>query len=109
MNPRPPAAPRPWPAYLVLLLGFLVGGVAQAYLGWVPGAASRQPPGLGHTFDTFWEAWHLVEEHYVDRSAVQPERMTRGAILGMVDSLGDEGHTTYLTPDAYRALQTDIK
>ena len=40
----------------------------------------------------------LIEQHYVDRSAIRPRRMTYGAISGMVDSLGDTGHSTFLTP-----------
>jgi carboxyl-terminal processing protease len=109
MDPRPPAAPKPWPVYLILLLGFMAGGVSERYFRWVPGTSGYQPAGLGHTFDTFWEAWDLVDKFYVDRSAVQPVRMTRGAIAGMLDSLGDARHTTYLTPEAYQQLQSDIK
>jgi len=109
MEPRPSAAPRPWPLYLILLLGFFAGGVAERYFRWLPGSSGYAPARLGHTFDIFWEAWNLVDDHYVDRSAVEPERMTRGAIAGMLNSLGDAGHTTYLTPEAFQRLQEDIK
>ncbi|HZU37017.1 MAG TPA: S41 family peptidase, partial [Gemmataceae bacterium] len=53
-------------------------------------------------------AWNLVEEYYVDREAVQPQRMTDGAILGMLDSLGDIGHTTYLTTKQYEQMTTNL-
>src|SRR5205807_9100593 len=49
----------------------------------------------------FWEAWNLVDKFYVDRKAVQPDRMTRGAINGMLASLGDIGHTSYVTKEEY--------
>jgi len=45
------------------------------------------------------EAWNAIEQQYVDRSAVQPKTMTYGAISGMVESLGDTGHSVFLTPD----------
>jgi carboxyl-terminal processing protease len=95
-------------AVLLLLAGFTVGVVVDR-AGWLPGSASRPPAGLGHTFDPFWEAWNLVQENYVDRSAVDPEKMTQGAIEGMLRSLGDEGHTSYLTPEEYDQMQDDLE
>ena len=44
------------------------------------------------------EALNLVREDYVDQKAVNPRKQTYGAIEGMLDSLGDEGHTRFLTP-----------
>ncbi len=44
------------------------------------------------------EAWDAIQRHYVDRAALQPKKLTYGAISGMVDSLGDTGHSTFLTP-----------
>ena len=49
-------------------------------------------------FDTFWQAWNVVHSHFVDRDALDATRLTYGAIRGMVQALGDEGHTTFLTP-----------
>jgi carboxyl-terminal processing protease len=45
------------------------------------------------------EAWHIIQKNYVDRSAVQPRRLTYGAVQGMVDALGDTGHTSFVTPE----------
>ncbi len=45
------------------------------------------------------EAWDKIERFYVDRDAVKPKEMTYGAISGMVDSLGDTGHSQFLTPE----------
>jgi carboxyl-terminal processing protease len=45
------------------------------------------------------EAWNTIERVYVDKAAVKPEKMTYGAISGMVDSLGDTGHSRFLTPE----------
>lgn len=90
------------------LLSFGVGALADRN-GLLPGSRPRAPARLGHTFDSFWEAWNLVEEHYVDRKAVDPVRMTHGSISGMLDSLGDTGHTTYLTPEEFKDLENGLK
>jgi carboxyl-terminal processing protease len=97
-----------------LLLVFTVvcafaGGVLLERFGLLPGAAEHAPPGVGRTFEPFWEAWHLVDAHYVDRQAIQPVQMTRGAILGMLASLGDFGHTTYLTPEQYKEMKSGLE
>jgi carboxyl-terminal processing protease len=84
---------------------FVVGGASEHYLHWWPGL-SNQPRDLGPTFG---EAWNLVEQNYVDRQAVQPQKMTDGAITGMLDSLGDIGHTGYLTASDYEKMTANLK
>jgi carboxyl-terminal processing protease len=93
--------------FLLVVTAFLAGGMAERF-GWLPGGAG-EPPGLTQTFRPFWEAWRLTEDYYVDREAVQPVRMTRGAIRGMLASLGDVGHTGYLSPEELRELQAGLK
>ncbi len=50
------------------------------------------------------EAWRTVQSVYVDRAAAQPRTMTYGAISGMVDALGDTGHSRFLSPEMVKAL-----
>src|SRR5262249_45816837 len=88
-----------FPPLLMLLLAFAAGGCLDRR-GWIPGRADRQPPGLRKTFAPFWEAWDKVQEHYVDRSKVDPQRLTEGAIAGLIASLGDVGHSAYLSKQA---------
>src|SRR5258707_15765071 len=45
------------------------------------------------------QAWNTIQRQYVDQSAVQPKELTYGAINGMVDALGDTGHSAFLTPE----------
>ena len=51
----------------------------------------------------------LIEEHYVDRSAVRPQRLAYAAISGMVDSLGDTGHSVFLTPAMVRTDRQQLQ
>jgi carboxyl-terminal processing protease len=95
--------------FFLLLLGAFALGVLAERSGWLPGGASRPPAGLGSTFAPFWQAWHLVDEYYVDRQAVQPQRMTRGAIEGMLASLGDLDHTTYLSAEDLARMENSLK
>jgi len=45
------------------------------------------------------EAWDKIRKHYVDQKAVKSKALTYGAISGMVDALGDTGHSNFLTPE----------
>jgi carboxyl-terminal processing protease len=55
------------------------------------------PQDLKKLFKPFWEAWQLVHDQYVDQP-VDDVAMMRGAIEGMLKSLGDE-HTSYINPE----------
>jgi carboxyl-terminal processing protease len=71
---------------------------------------SRTPPDdLGKTFEPFWETWNLVQKHYVDQSAAQNQHLTQGAIKGLLESLGDTGHTIYLTREEYEHYVASMK
>jgi carboxyl-terminal processing protease len=45
------------------------------------------------------EALDTVRDNYVDQKDIDPKKETYGAIEGMLDSLGDDGHTRFLTPE----------
>jgi carboxyl-terminal processing protease len=64
---------------------------------------SRSPAGITEedreSVALFVEALRAVQDDYVDQEAVDPEEQTYGAIKGMIDSLGDEGHTRFLSPE----------
>jgi len=51
------------------------------------------------SFGLMAEAWNTIQKLYIDRQAVNPREMTYGAIRGMMDSLGDTGHSRFLTPE----------
>lgn len=57
------------------------------------------PPDAVPEFSLMAESWSLIQHVYVDRTAVAPRAMGYGAIGGMVDALGDTGHSRFLTPE----------
>ena len=65
------------------------------------------PQDLEELFEPFWQAWDLVHEQYVDQP-VDQDILMRGAIDGMLESLGD-AHTTYLEPEQYEMLTTHLE
>ncbi len=83
-------------------------GVTAERNGLLPGAVRIEPPEMAGQFSVFWQAWDLVGKHFVDRKAVDPHSMTYGAIEGMLSSLGDTGHTRFLTPDEANMQRSDI-
>jgi carboxyl-terminal processing protease len=79
-----------WRLGLAVAVGVGVGWLCS--LGYVP-----SQPSLNYSLMS--QAWDTIENHYVDRSAVKPLPATYGAIAGMVDSLGDTGHSAFLSPE----------
>ncbi len=65
------------------------------------------PEDLEQLFIPFWQAWELVHEQYVDQP-VDNEVLMRGAIDGMLKSLGDP-HTSYLDPEQYQILTAHLE
>jgi carboxyl-terminal processing protease len=85
---------------LTLALG-LAGGVALDRVA----AGAMDPPHAARDFRLIAEAWRIVQGDYVDRAAVQPQTMSYGAISGMVNALGDTGHSRFLSPDMVKNLR----
>jgi carboxyl-terminal processing protease len=49
-------------------------------------------------FQLISQAWNLTRDKYVDKTATEPQVLAYGTIAGMISSLGDTGHSTFLTP-----------
>ncbi len=57
------------------------------------------PAGTAQNFQLFLDAWNTVQKNYVDHSALDTTQLMYAAISGMVDGLGDTGHSRFMTPD----------
>lgn len=93
---------------LVLLTGTAFGAglfIGGANLSPCITRTAEQP----EQFNVFWEAWNLVQRNFVDRTALDTTQLTYGAIRGMVDALGDTGHSSYLTPEQREERLTSIE
>lgn len=59
-------------------------------------------------FDVFWQAWETIQDNFIDRDILDSKELTYGAINGLVQALGDEGHTAFLTPDELAYQQSSM-
>ena len=86
-------------AVTLLMLGLIAGVALDRVAG--PALSNADPrPALR----VIAEAWTLIQRYYVDQSAAEPRAMTYAAISGMVNALGDTGHSRFLTPQMVKAL-----
>lgn len=89
---------------IILLLGVgMAGGVVlerQVLTKYVP--VDEVPPEDVSSFQLMAEAWNTIRQSYVDRPAILTQTLTYGAIGGMVDALGDTGHSRFLSPEMVR-------
>jgi carboxyl-terminal processing protease len=67
----------------------------------------EEPKDREELFAPFWEAWDLLQENYVDQP-LDEEVLMRGAIEGMMSSLGDP-HTTYMSPEQFERASAPLE
>jgi carboxyl-terminal processing protease len=79
---------------VVVLLAVALGGfwVGRAQSPATLDAQDRESVAL------YAEALDVVRNNYVDQQDIDPKKETYGAIKGMLGTLGDNGHTRFLTP-----------
>ncbi len=78
----------------LLLIAFVGGWLAnQAY------SNSFNPSNQSQSYSNLiQQTWTIIDQHYVDRKAVNYKEMSYKAIQAMLDVLHDKGHTRFLTP-----------
>ena len=76
----------------LFLAGFSIGQEWQQ-----PGVPTTTAAAIPTPVVVFSEAWSLLHEHYVDPAALDDRRLLAGALRGLADAVGDDGHTRYLT------------
>ena len=93
----------------IVLVAVLAGG-ALFMSGFLVGQRSADQPGTPvsaqESFQPFWDTYDTIIKRFAG-GTVDRQAMIRGAIKGMVDSLGDP-YSAYLTPDEYRQGLQDL-
>ncbi len=101
---------------LVALLTFIIGWQLghydiqfqwQNYRPQVTAVNNKPPETKEIDFKLFWDTWDLVSKQYVDKKAIDPEKMYFGAIRGMVAALGDP-YTVFLPPEAQKSTKEEL-
>ncbi len=94
---------------LALVMG-MVGGVVldrNVLTTYVP--QQNIPADAQQQFKLIGEAWNTIHRIYVDKTALDARTLTYGAISGMVDSLGDTGHSRFLSPDVIKSENRQLQ
>lgn len=58
-------------------------------------------------FKLFWYTWNLIHQKYIDKTALDPQKLYYGAIQGMVAAIGDP-YTVFLPPKAEKATKEQL-
>jgi carboxyl-terminal processing protease len=95
--------------FLALVLGLSAGILVDRQLLHGGPAWVDVPAGAQSEFELMSEAWQIIEQRYVNQEDVEPRPMAYSAIQAMVQTLGDVGHTRFLTPDMARQHESQIQ
>lgn len=71
-----------------------------------PTSLKNNPKNLD--FSLFWEVWDKLEQKFVEKNKLDPQKMFYGAIKGMVASL-DDPYTFFLTPEENKQSKDDLE
>lgn len=71
-------------------------------------AANSVPEAEDPQFKVFWEAWQLVDREFYDPQAIDHQKMTYGAIKGMLEALDDQ-YTSFATPSHAQITDEDLR
>ncbi len=99
-------------ALLTFILGWQLGhkDVAVQWNNFRPKVTftSQTPPtDKNIDFKLFWDTWDLVSKEYVDKKAIDPQKMYYGAIQGMVAAIGDP-YTVFLPPQQQSSMKDEL-
>jgi carboxyl-terminal processing protease len=95
---------------LALVLFFLLTLTATAFgAGLVLGGTAPAASAAGQTrLRTLDQVWDLVQDRFVDRQVLDSTNLEHAAIRGLIEALGDEGHTRFLAPEELVRQQVDL-
>ncbi len=70
--------------------------------------ATPRPSDAASELELVEEAWADIQENYVDAQGLDNQELAYGAIRGMVDAVGDEGHTIFMTAEEAKAQDQSL-
>lgn len=65
------------------------------------------PKDVNLDFKLFWDTWDLLSRTYIDKKALDPEKLFYGAISGMVSAVGDP-YTVFLPPEQQKSTTEEL-
>ena len=106
----------------VLAVVMFAGGLALGQSGAVsPGAGAGQPaagasgaavpsgsPTPDQALALIEQAWHDIQDNYVDSQDLNNQQLAYSAIQGIVSAVGDPGHTSFMTAAEAAAMDQSL-
>src|SRR5215213_3615529 len=91
---------------MVLVVVFCAGVAADRFV-WQGGDNAGASSSLMDLpeFQTLLQTWDTIHDNYVDTAAIDDKALIYGASRGMVDALGDTGHSTFLNPEEAKLFE----
>lgn len=69
---------------------------------------NKEPPqNINIDFKLFWDTWDLLSREYIDKKAIDHQKLFYGAISGMVSAVGDP-YTVFLPPEFQKYSKEDL-
>ncbi|HIE17010.1 MAG TPA: S41 family peptidase [Dehalococcoidia bacterium] len=66
--------------------------------------SSELPP----EFDILIEAWRILSEDYIDKDELDPQKLSQGAVKGMIEAL-DDPYSSYADPEIHKLELTTFQ
>lgn len=101
---------------LIVILAFMLGwqfGHKDVSIKWTKYKPTVSiinkdiPKNINVDFKLFWDTWDLLSKTYIDKKALDPNKMFYGAISGMVSSLQDP-YTVFLPSEAQKSTKEEL-
>lgn len=86
-------------------------GVTVDRLAWDGGSGAGASSSFtdSEKFGVLQETWDAIHTQYVETEAIDDEELVYGASRGMVDALGDTGHSRFLDPEEADDFEREIR
>lgn len=101
---------------LIVILAFLMGWQLghrdiqiklAAYRPSISIVNKEPPKNINIDFKLFWDTWDLLSRSYLDKKAIDPNKLFYGAISGMVSAVGDP-YTVFLPPEQQKFSKEEL-
>jgi len=74
----------------------------------IKGVANIDNQGTSADFSTFWQAWSVLNNEFLNDSKIKNQTKVYGAISGLMDSLGDP-YSVFFNPQDAQQFQEDVQ
>ncbi len=93
---------------LIIILAFVIGfGMGSLRVDTKTAKNIQTPASANIDFKLFWDTWNLLARDYLDKSALDRDKLYYGAISGMVSAVGDP-YTFFLPPEAQKSTKEEL-